>query len=221
MFFETEEKKGGPTAVIYGFESSFASLPESVDREETYTRHPLFRILNKDHLNNIKRVNYDKEHPGEYPQVETQPEDPKADGKPKNKRQQTCDEIFAEYLGFLAKKVNKTYYSKVLKFVLFFRECTNLNSGKLKEESKLMPKDLFPLMTGNSDEFQTKWGTIQDYCATHNAEQLPDISNEFILEFIPDNMQDIEIGEVTDLTQHFCHWLFINGYTCAKLSLIE
>jgi len=170
-------------------------------------------------------MNYIVEHPGEFQYIVT-PEEEKTETNSyaKNKRTYTCDEIFAEYLGFVAKKVNKTYYIQLQKFVLFFRDCTNINSEYLKEESKSMPKDLFPEMEPgyhslNKDNNSTSHQ--EDYCSTHNAEQLPDISNKFVVNYMQNKKQYISIKEIMELTQNFCQWLFNNGFTCAKLSLIQ
>lgn len=170
------------------------------------------------HLQNIKKINYETEHPGEYKEGYAEEETKKEEEVRVNKRTHTCDEIFSEYLGFIAKRINKKYYIKLIMFVLFFRECTNRNSAKLKEDSRKMPKDLFPPMEtqvilSNSVE--------EDYCATHNAEQLPDVSNDFIVNYMKDKKKHIPNPEAMDLTQNFCHWLYINGYTCAKLSQIH
>lgn len=179
--------------------------------------HPLYRLLYKQHLRNIRKICYDVEHPGEFLEEKALAEEEKKEEElPKNKREQTCDETFAEYLGFAAKRVNKVYYCKLLKFILLFRECTNSHSEKLIEERKSMPKYLFPLILETAEA-----KNAQDYCATHNAEQLPDISNQLIAEHIRNKDAGIDISEAMDLAQNFCHWLFINGYTCAKLSLIE
>jgi len=109
------------------------------------------------------------------------------------------DEVFADYILKMTNYCNPIYFVKLLKFVTLFRECANiLNKEKVKNEAK-------------------------DYTEIFNAEDVPDISNEFITEFLdPDqNIFDINKEEAIDLTQNFCHWLYENNFTCSKLSLIS
>jgi hypothetical protein len=109
------------------------------------------------------------------------------------------DEVFADYVLKMANYCNPTYFTKILKFVTLFRECANLlNKDKVRNESK-------------------------EYTEIFNAEDIPDISNEFITEFLdPDQSTfDINKEDSIDLTQNFCHWLYENNFTCSKLSLIS
>jgi hypothetical protein len=110
-----------------------------------------------------------------------------------------CDEIFCEYLTKMANFCNTAFFAKLLKFVTLFRECVNIiNREKTKSEG-------------------------HDFTEATNAEDVPDISNEFITEFLdPDtNTFDISKEEAIDMTQNFCHWLYENNFTCSKLSLIS
>ena len=110
-----------------------------------------------------------------------------------------CDEVFSEYLIKMSRYCNPNYFVKLLKFVTLFRESLNItNREKSKSEGK-------------------------DFTEYSNAEDVPDISNEFITEFLdPDqNHFDISKEEAIDLTQNFCHWLYENNFTCSTLSLIS
>jgi len=61
-----------------------------------------------------------------------------------------------------------------------------------------------------------------DYCQIHDTDRMPEISNEFILDYYDKNPpQDIPRNEIIELTQRFCEWLFKNSYTSSKLSLLE
>jgi hypothetical protein len=110
-----------------------------------------------------------------------------------------CDEVFADYVLKMSQFCNLHYFIKLLKFITLFRECVNIiNREKLRTESR-------------------------EFCEVTNAEDVPDVSNEFITEFLdPDtNIFDICKEEAIDLTQNFCHWLYENNFTCSKLSLIS
>jgi len=107
-----------------------------------------------------------------------------------------CDEVFLDYLLKVSKVCQENYFERVLKFVLLFRECLNkvnkINVG------------------GN------------EYSEVSNSEDAPEISNEFVTEFMDDeNEFNISKEEVIDLTQNLCQYMYDNNFTCSKLSLIN
>ena len=119
----------------------------------------------------------------------------------KSKNEKTCDDVFSEYLILYMNQTNKKYFSFMLKFVLLFRECYNISKNKEKkeDEKKFVTNSLSP-------------------------EELPDICNEFYGEFMEQNdffgiNEKDEKNEIVEIIQHFCIWLFKNGYTESKLSL--
>ena len=132
----------------------------------------------------------------------------------RRKRQKCCDDIFTDYLAHGAKKVNKRYYQYLLKFIFLYRECVNQYSDRLEAEKQSLPRDLLP-------EPGTFPADCKEYCMCNNAEQAPDVSNEFIMIFLHTHAPEIGTLDAVELTQNFCHWLFVNGYTCSKLSLIQ
>ena len=62
-----------------------------------------------------------------------------------------------------------------------------------------------------------------EFCQVNNSELLPEICNEFVTIYLNDKLTvaGFERSEGIDLTRHLCHWLFINGHTCSKLSMIH
>ncbi len=101
--------------------------------------------------------------------------------------------------------------------MVLLRECVNDNADRLNEERKSLPANLFP----TSETHAADSGLRKDYCAVNNAEQVPDVSNDFILTYLEGKKAAIEGSEAVDLIQNMCHWLFVNGYTCSKLSIIQ
>ena len=119
--------------------------------------------------------------------------------KPNNEK--TCDQGFSEYLISFINQTNRNYFSFMLKFVLLFRECYDIskNKGKKEDEKKAVTNLLPP-------------------------EELPDLCNEFYGYFMEMNGffgidKEEEKKELVEIIQHFCMWLFKNGYTKSKLSL--
>ena len=61
-----------------------------------------------------------------------------------------------------------------------------------------------------------------EFCAINNAEVAPEICNEFVTSFL-EKYKDcgLERLDSIDYSRNFCHWLFIHGHTCSKLSMIN
>jgi hypothetical protein len=122
----------------------------------------------------------------------------------KSKDTKTCDDCFLEYLNFTKKQTNKTYYTLLLKFAILMRECLNISRHKDLEQD----------------------ACNREYTSLKSAETVPDICNEFVTEFLENNnyfgiFSDNDRNEIIELIQHFCTWLYTNGYTPSRLSLVS
>ena len=109
----------------------------------------------------------------------------------------TCDEIFSDYVIKMANYCNPQYFIQLLKFITLFREFANISK-----------KDLISNET-------------QEFTELINAEDLPDLSNDFITEFLEQNQFNIGKSDSIDLTQNFCNWLYDNNFSSSRLTLIN
>lgn len=103
-----------------------------------------------------------------------------------------CDEVFALYVKNVSNFCNREFFRKVLKFVFLFRENVNIT---------------------NKDPRYTEEKT---------AEDAPDSSNDFILEFLgidSHNKYKVSKEESIELTQNLCSWMFRNSFSHSKLAL--
>lgn len=112
-----------------------------------------------------------------------------------------CDEVFYEYLKMLATKTNEKYFIFAFKFVVLFRECLN----KFKQNER---------------------DATKEYTQVYNSDQVPDLCNEFINDFMEGAGffgldSDEDKLELIEIIQHFCFWLFENSYTTSRLSLLS
>lgn len=137
----------------------------------------------------------------------------------KTKNEKTCDDIFYEYLHQYQNQTNKAYFILMLKFVILFRECMNISkqkevpggkSGAEVDTSLDQPSPIYK----------------KEYSSVSNAENAPELCNEFITEFMENNNyfkieDEWERNEIIELIQHFCYWLHKNEYTQSKLSLLS
>lgn len=114
------------------------------------------------------------------------------------KEDEISDIVFIDYLNKMSTHVNAEYFTKLIMFVTLFREYVNIAK---KDENE-----------------------PDEYTKRNSAEDVPDLSNEFINEFLEPEKSEVfgfSKDEAIDLTQNFCHWMYENNFTCSKLSLIN
>ena len=128
---------------------------------------------------------------------------------PKVAKKKKCDEIFAAYINFIKEKAKQEYCVRVIIFCLLYRECLNKLADRLEQEKEKVPEKL--LMQEDVEE--------SEYCLKNNAEQMPDISNDFIVSCLKDWKDIVDIEEMKELTLHFCKWIFYYGYTCSLITM--
>ncbi len=132
---------------------------------------------------------------------------PATDVRPKSEK--TCDEAFYQYMNYIKNLTNKNYFALALKFMLLFRECLNISRQKELEsnlENGVIAK--------------------REYTANKNSETVPEICNEFVTDYLENNdyfgiTSERDRNEIIELIQHFCTWLYLNGYTQSRLSLVS
>lgn len=129
------------------------------------------------------------------------------------KNMMNCDQVFAFYLRELALGLNSIYYShKLLKFILFFRDCLNQYGWHKKSENDVKEhqahQDYEYLLREKLASYDSV-RSVNEFTAICNAEFAPEIANEFVTVFFDDHISgQLSRSEVIDLTQHLCHWLF-------------
>ena len=109
------------------------------------------------------------------------------------------DSILFFYLKEFYKFVNEKYFWFMLKFVILFREYFNQSRKHL-----------------------IKNGENKIFSQLYNAEIIPEMFNEFILDFLEDyDYFGLNKEELIELIQHFCYWLNINRYSQTQLSVMN
>lgn len=128
--------------------------------------------------------------------------------------------IFAIFIYLIGRHLKESFYREFVFFLMMFRRALNELGWTVKERA-----------TGFMFPPQQK---ELDYCSFNNGEFAPEISNDFITEkwvkYIPQYYcrgfkvltPDIEgTKNAVFLTQHFCNWLSLQGYTDSYLSINE
>ena len=138
-----------------------------------------------------------------------------------------CNRIFAIFLFNMCKSICPKAYREYSVFIAFLRKALNAFGWKLKE--RLVKENKI-------DENSTK-EREKEYCEENTGENILEISNEFIIEYLPTYIHEckmkfpdvknfILVGNTEEqmkntikLTHFFCNWLFANKYTNSKLVL--
>jgi hypothetical protein len=115
----------------------------------------------------------------------------------------SSDQVFASYLKDVSTKTNKDYFNFIFKFVLLFRECINFVR---KVPNQLDSNDV---------------NIVKEFTQINNAENVPDTCNEFISEFMePHDYFGLDTGELIEIIQHLCFWLYVHNFTTSRLTLL-
>jgi hypothetical protein len=74
-------------------------------------------------------------------------------------------------------------------------------------------------MNLDDDKFRPPHGI--EYSTVNNGDFLPIICNDFVTDYLErqHGVCCLERADAIDLTRNFCHWVAINGLTCARISL--
>jgi hypothetical protein len=117
-----------------------------------------------------------------------------------------------------------------------FRECLNKHGWEKKAENDEVLNN-----SGNGEDMETTMITPAsdsivekakelrskakglEFSVINNAEHAPEICNEFVTVFLQERSKEVTLqkNESIDLTRNICHWLFSEGYTCSKVSMIK
>ena len=120
----------------------------------------------------------------------------------KDRQEMLVDEIFALYLYRMSNRINQGYYTTVLAYVIFFRECLNEYGWGKKIESEQIVLENNPDL---KNDIESKL-----FCLVNNAEHAPEICNEFVTVYMEykKSIYEIPKHDQIDLTINLCHWLF-------------
>ena len=117
----------------------------------------------------------------------------------------TCDHIFALFLIENSKVLNYKLYKTFVIFVKLYRECMN----KLGWEILSIYKDLGSELTS------------LEFTSVKNGEHLPEIANDFINIYLPNNLPDFDKYLAVLIVNHFCDWIYKFKFTHMKLKFLN
>jgi len=113
-------------------------------------------------------------------------------------KDEIIDNVLIHYLNQMSKICNEDYYEKLIIFITLFREYINIYQKRINKK---------------------------EYTTMKNAIDVPNMGNEFILEFLfPDDNEinfGLELQEAIDLTMNLCSWMYTYDFTDCKIYLYE
>lgn len=122
--------------------------------------------------------------------------------------------ILALFISEVSQHLRKEFYREFVFFVLMYRRA--LNSIGWETKARVLHK----AQTKESHEF----------CEDSNGEYMPEISNDFITDLLPEYLKEYDISgfqvigpeepkikNAIFLTMHFCNWLNHHKYTYSRL----
>ena len=136
----------------------------------------------------------------------------------------TCDNIFIEYLFYIKNFYNEKFFKLILKIIILFRECINKYKN-IEIENKNF---LFNNNNNNNNNCINNNNNNNEFTEIYDGEQIPEICNEFLTEFLPNydeyfginnynNKNNENYNKIKKLVENFCFWLYDNNYTSSKL----
>ncbi len=225
-YFKSADKAGGPTAVIFGFEGAFNVLLRASKKYPGYEFHPLYGCLHKLHTQNLKTINYEREHQNCTADLGKPPAPLEGGGNndgvlrglilkndllgaPLARASPSGDERSPQRVSQRAKCADE-----------IFAEYLNAVACKVNRQW-YRTMLLFVLCFRECyDAFGSRQrGGGDDFCRRNGTDQAPETSNEFVTVYLEENRVGIGRQEAIELVQNMCCWLYVNGYTASKLSL--
>jgi len=197
-WFTFKGREGVTTDLTIGFQDNLKILNLNYIYPD-FTKHPIYAELCKFQTSPTSTEKLSEKKSGLDDLIE--------------KHQKNCDEIFAEYLKNIAKITNPDYYKIVMQFIILYRECMNNQREKLENEKQKLEEIL--IYKKKSSDMGT------DFCQNNNADQIPDLANYFITNYLSENYPFFNIEEAKGLIIDFCSWLFHNHYSCSSITLLS
>ena len=115
----------------------------------------------------------------------------------------SIDEVFFLYIKLIYSKINKDYFSFVVKSLIIFREYIN-NVKKDSINTKFINENK------------------KEYTQIYDSEIIPDLLNNFLMDFMESNNYfSFDKEEVITLLEYFCFWIYLEGYTNTHISRFE
>lgn len=138
-------------------------------------------------------------------EFKSDPPDFNRQGLPIERAAKNCKTILGEYITEMAHKTTKDFFSTLVIFAKLYKDYMNLHGWNIIAKYKSV----------TVDERCTPFTLI------HDAEHVPEGSNEFLRSYLPREYPNFEGRLAVDLTFHLCQWLKANNYTHTTITPVN
>lgn len=136
------------------------------------------------------------------------------------KQQLKIDQVLSIYLIDVAEHVIVNFYKTMAVFVGLYRSCLNeIGWDKLANFKRLGP--LIKEVKDPKDEQENFDDMLPPFSIAKDAQSIPELSNEFILDYLPVKCPLFERKLAITLVDHLCMWLYNRKLTNVKVSMLS
>lgn len=116
-----------------------------------------------------------------------------------------AEKVLARYLYEIGKNITEDFFKICVIFVRLYRDCLNEYGWELARKHRAVT------LKEKKKEFAKE---------PESADYIPDLSNDFINYFLPQEFSTFDKYLGTELVRHLCDWVFKSGYTKKTLMLL-
>ena len=122
---------------------------------------------------------------------------------PAQEKNITCDQAIALFLIEISKDVTFDFFKIVVILLKHYRDCMNKLGWEILAQYKKL-----------NDE-----NSSAEFCSVKDPSRLPEIANDFLLEYLPSILPNFDRYFAVVIISHFNFWLYGNDYTFINLEL--
>lgn len=122
---------------------------------------------------------------------------------PPQEKNITCDQAIALFLIEISKVVTFDFFKIVVILLKHYRDCMNKLGWEILAQYKKL-----------NDE-----NSSAEFCSVKDPSRLPEIANDFLLEYLPSTLPNFDRYFAVVIISHFNFWLYGNDYTFINLEL--
>ena len=248
-YFKMADKTGGPTDPLFGFEDVLVFVLKAMGKSDVdFSTYPLYESIKKfsfeatpgnpDAIGNLKDIA--KNPTSEYYMLN----DYKRNWlwwdevfsiylwEVSQKVNETFYKEILKYIVCYREWANKigwdNKFNSSLKQESWQNDSTkddedkeNTNNTSVQEKKSEISQEINPdILQEAKSNLAAGWTEIQtEYWLLNNAENIPDLCNDFVTVFLEEYSFEISRINAIDMTRNLCSWLYTNGHTGSKLSM--
>jgi hypothetical protein len=194
--FQTLGLLGGPIEPLMGF-------PDLTNEKFKKSYLPLYNKIKFMLDNNL--LNKLLHQTNNYLDAETENEILNQEAAIKSRNNLSCDDILALFLIDNSQIFTFQFYKTLIIFIKSYRDCMNKIGWEIVSQYKEI----------------TSEKTEADFTTVRNGEHLPEISEEFVNIYLPNNLPSFDKYLAVVIVNYLCDWAYKHKFTHTKLKYLN